>query len=100
MNLAPGQNSGLDGNVQNNHGTGNGTDGVQMLPPTSQQPGTVTFGGLAVPPSVGLGAPAIELGFGMEIDLQQQHDWSDGLGYDLFDGYFFGTSGGHPGFHG
>lgn len=96
MNLGPGQASGLDGSNQNNHGT----DGVQMLPPTSNQATTVTFGGLAVPPSVGVGAPAIELGFGMGIDLQQQHDWSEGLGYDLFDGYFFGASGGHPNFQG
>lgn len=98
MNLSHGQNSGLDESTRNNLGSGDSTDNVQMLPPTSRQPGTVTFGGLAVPPSVGVGAPAIELGFGMEVDLQQQHDWSDGLGYDLFDGYFFGASGGHPGF--
>jgi hypothetical protein len=94
---APGQNSGLDGN---SHGHGNGADGAQMLPPTSNQPSTVTFGGLAVPPSVGVGAPAIELGFGMGIDLQQQHDWSEGLGYDLFDGYFFGATATHPNFQG
>ena len=105
LNLVPGQGPSQtlshapDGSIDSNNscngngnGNGNGTEAIQMVPPTT----TVNFGGLAVPPSVGVGAPAIELGFGMGVDLQQQHDWSEGLGYDLFDGYFFGASGGGP----
>ncbi|OJD23825.1 hypothetical protein ACJ73_04822 [Blastomyces percursus] len=33
----------------------------------------------------------LDLGFGMAIDFQ--HDWSEGAGYDLFDGFFFGAVG-------
>jgi hypothetical protein len=34
----------------------------------------------------------IDLGFGPGMDFQ--HDWSDGTGVDLFDGFFFGNNGG------
>ena len=33
----------------------------------------------------------LDLGFGM--DLNSQHDWSDGQQFDLFDGFFFGNNG-------
>lgn len=41
-------------------------------------------------PSFGQGAQGtgLNLGFGMGVDYQ--HDWSEGGGYDLFDGFFFG----------
>ncbi|KLJ06439.1 hypothetical protein EMPG_10164 [Blastomyces silverae] len=38
----------------------------------------------------------LDLGFGMAIDFQ--HDWSEGAGYDLFDGFFFGAVGSGAGF--
>ncbi|PGH07148.1 hypothetical protein GX51_01935 [Blastomyces parvus] len=38
----------------------------------------------------------LDLGFGMAIDYQ--HDWSEGAGYDLFDGFFFGAVGSGAGF--
>ncbi|OJD18933.1 hypothetical protein AJ78_01045 [Emergomyces pasteurianus Ep9510] len=38
----------------------------------------------------------LDLGFGMPMDFQ--HDWSEGAGYDLFDGFFFGAIGGGAGF--
>jgi hypothetical protein len=34
---------------------------------------------------------SIDLGFGMGMDVD--HDWSDGNGLDLFDGFFFGGGG-------
>jgi hypothetical protein len=33
----------------------------------------------------------IDLGFGLGMDFQ--HDWSDGTGVDIFDGFFFGNAG-------
>ncbi|PGG95690.1 hypothetical protein AJ79_09917 [Helicocarpus griseus UAMH5409] len=39
-------------------------------------------------PNAGTG---LDLGFGMAVDFQ--HDWSEGAGYDLFDGFFFGGAG-------
>ncbi len=32
----------------------------------------------------------IDLGFGPGMDFQ--HDWSDGSGVDMFDGFFFGNA--------
>ncbi|GAD98135.1 C6 transcription factor (UaY), putative [Paecilomyces variotii No. 5] len=47
-------------------------------------------------PSFGAGAgPGLDLGFGLAVDFQ--HDWSEGTGYDLFDGFFFGGGGAGPG---
>ncbi|KAI5291725.1 Fungal specific transcription factor [Ascosphaera aggregata] len=34
------------------------------------------------------GATGVDLGFGLAVDYQ--HDWSEGVGLDLLDGYFFG----------
>ncbi|KAJ9354300.1 putative C6 transcription factor [Paecilomyces variotii] len=46
-------------------------------------------------PSFGAGAgPGLDLGFGLAVDFQ--HDWSEGTGYDLFDGFFFGGNGAGP----
>jgi len=36
---------------------------------------------------------ALDLGFGMGMGLDFQHDWSDGQQIDLFDGFFFGNNG-------
>ncbi|OAX85555.1 hypothetical protein ACJ72_00049 [Emergomyces africanus] len=44
-------------------------------------------------PNAGTG---LDLGFGMPMDFE--HDWSEGAGYDLFDGFFFGAVGGGAGF--
>lgn len=33
----------------------------------------------------------LDLGFGFDIDVE--HDWSEGAGFDLFDGFFFGGGG-------
>ncbi|KAL1960814.1 hypothetical protein VTO42DRAFT_5797 [Malbranchea cinnamomea] len=52
----------------------------------------------SMPPFDG-GRPAgtgLDLRFGMGVDFQ--HDWSDGGGIDLFDGYFFGAGGGANGY--
>ena len=38
----------------------------------------------------------LDLRFGMGVDFQ--HDWSDGGGIDLFDGFFFGAGGGVNGY--
>lgn len=38
----------------------------------------------------------LDLRFGMGVDFQ--HDWSDGGGFDLFDGFFFGAGGGVNGY--
>ncbi|KAL1961966.1 hypothetical protein VTN77DRAFT_701 [Rasamsonia byssochlamydoides] len=56
--------------------------------------GNPAFNTLSMP-SFGQGGgqgTGLNLGFGMEVDYQ--HDWSEGGGYDLFDGFFFGGSGG------
>lgn len=54
--------------------------------------GNPTFNSMSMP-SFGQGTQGtgLNLGFGMEVDYQ--HDWSEGGGYDLFDGFFFGGSG-------
>ncbi|KAK2810048.1 hypothetical protein FQN50_003242 [Emmonsiellopsis sp. PD_5] len=39
-------------------------------------------------PAAGTG---LDLGFGMAVDFQ--HDWSEGVQYDLFNGFFFGGGG-------
>lgn len=44
----------------------------------------------------GGGAGLQDLGFGMGFGLglgDGAHDWSDGTGFDLFDGFFFGPGG-------
>jgi hypothetical protein len=53
--------------------------------------GNPTFNPMSLP-SFGQGTQGtgLNLGFGMEVDYQ--HDWSEGGGYDLFDGFFFGGS--------
>jgi len=39
----------------------------------------------------GNGSGLVDLGFGMGFD--GNHDWNDGNGFDLFDGFFFGGNG-------
>jgi hypothetical protein len=38
----------------------------------------------------GVPSTSLDLGFGIAVDFQ--HDWSDGQGYDLLNGYWFGGS--------
>jgi hypothetical protein len=41
--------------------------------------------------SQNLDTTGVDLGFGLGMDFQ--HDWSDGTGVDIFDGFFFGNAG-------
>lgn len=41
---------------------------------------------------VGNSISSLDLGFGVGLDAD--HDWSDGSRFDLFDGFFFGSTGG------
>lgn len=35
--------------------------------------------------------------FGMNLGFGEEHDWSDGVQLDLFDGFFFGAGNGNAG---
>ncbi|ODH46942.1 hypothetical protein GX48_06979 [Paracoccidioides brasiliensis] len=59
---------------------------MNMLPLPSFSDASSLAGGGGPNPGTGL-----DLGFGMAMDFQ--HGWNEGVGYDLFDGFFFGAVG-------